>query len=168
MLCFLVTREIPMTERNLHFRLPRRSDSPSEARRRLAEFGRQVDHSTLAKVRLLVTELVANSFKYSRGGDIVCQVVVSGELVRAEVADGGPGFDVPRGPHHLMRTDGWGLVLVRRMADRWGTSNGGTRVWFEIDQPAIGAEDLRRASLRRATSLAERQPIGERRRSPSG
>jgi anti-sigma regulatory factor (Ser/Thr protein kinase) len=156
------------TERTLHFRLPRRPESPTEARRRLAELGRQVEHSTLAKVRLLVTELVANSFKYSRGGDIVCQVVVSGELVRAEVADGGPGFDVPRGPHHLMRTDGWGLVLVRRIADRWGTSNGGTRVWFEIEQPPSGAGDLRRRSSRTVPSLAERQPIGERRRSPSG
>ena len=136
MLYVEVTRRGGSTPREVGFKLPSRADSASEARRRLAELGRDLDHPTLARVRLLVTELVANSFKYARGQEIHCDVVVSDGLVRAEVADGGPGFEVPRGSQQLMRTDGWGLVLVRRIADRWGTSDGGTRVWFEIDQRA--------------------------------
>src|SRR5207245_2733634 len=52
--------------------------------------------------------------------------------VRVEVSDPGPGFQ-PRtaGPE----PGGFGLMLVERLADRWGVDPGGrSRVWFEIDR----------------------------------
>jgi hypothetical protein len=31
------------------------------------------------------------------------------------------------------RDGGWGLPLVEHLADRWGTFQGSTHVWFELD-----------------------------------
>ena len=42
---------------------------------------------------------------------------------------GRPGAPGPR------RHGGRGLFLVDALADRWGSADGGTRVWFEVDRP---------------------------------
>jgi hypothetical protein len=49
------------------------------------------------------------------------------------VKDPGGGFATPERPPHPGQPDGWGLLLVQRMADRWGvTSNATSEVWFEL------------------------------------
>jgi hypothetical protein len=60
---------------------------------------------------------------------------VDGAIVRIEVENPGRGFELrPRSPDQE-RASGWGLVLVGRLADRWGIeSDGSTRVWFELDR----------------------------------
>ena len=63
------------------------------------------------------------------------QALREGQRLRVEVTDWGPGFT--RGARPSRPADavgGWGLVLVERLADRWGVMrNSFTRVWFEID-----------------------------------
>ena len=57
---------------------------------------------------------------------------------RAEVIDSGPGF-VATGRAFASRDGGWGLPLVEHLADRWGTFEGSTHVWFELDLSKKGS-----------------------------
>ena len=63
------------------------------------------------------------------------RVNLSGEAIRVEVADRGPGFETGSPLPSMYQDSGWGLYLVEQIADRWGVSNeAGTCVWFEIDR----------------------------------
>ena len=112
--------------------LPSRPDSPSAARRGLDEIERDLHPETMAKLRLLVTELVANSVRHARGTPIDVTVTISDETVRAEVSDGGEGFEPPQPDPSPLKTTGWGLFLVRRIADAWGVDAATGTVWFEL------------------------------------
>lgn len=91
------------------------------------------------RVRLLTTELVANSVLHAGLGPldaITLEVKVTEALVRVEVRDPGRGMR----PHAAPDGEGQpgrGLLLVGALADRWGFSGRGpTRVWFELALPA--------------------------------
>jgi anti-sigma regulatory factor (Ser/Thr protein kinase) len=105
------------------------------ARRRLVAMERVLAPETMAKLRLLVTELVANSVRHASGSPIEVKVTVDDQLVRTEVSDGGTGFEPPPdddpGP---LRSSGWGLFLVRKMALRWGAEPATGTVWFEVER----------------------------------
>ena len=88
----------------------------------------------MAKLRLLVTELVANSVRHARGTPIDVTVTLDPDTVRAEVSDGGPGFAPPQPDPDPMKTTGWGLFLVRRIATRWGADAATGTVWFEVER----------------------------------
>jgi anti-sigma regulatory factor (Ser/Thr protein kinase) len=90
-------------------------------------------------VLLLVTELVTNAVRHAGvGPDGSLQVELRRwpQRVRVEVVD--PGTDDFTRERPRMTRDypgGWGLVLVDRIAARWGVGRGPafTRVWFEIE-----------------------------------
>ena len=90
-------------------------------------------HETMARLRLLVTELVANSVRHARGTPIEVAVRLDGDIVRADVSDGGPGFDPPDADPNPLKTVGWGLFLVRKIATRWGSDPATGTVWFELE-----------------------------------
>jgi anti-sigma regulatory factor (Ser/Thr protein kinase) len=117
----------------LSLELASKRDSPARARRALTTLERSVDHRVLAKARLLVTELVANSVHHAPGRPILVEVALADGTLRAEVSDGGSGFEPPTPDPRPLKRTGWGLLLVRRMADRWGVGDGD--VWFELDLP---------------------------------
>jgi len=106
-----------------------------QARRALDRLAHELDPSCLENARLLVSELVTNAIRHGPKGPSA-QVGLIARLTRdtlhVEVSDAGPGFRVPdRRPDE--ESGGWGLVLVERVASRWGILDGGpTRVWFEI------------------------------------
>src|SRR4051794_9775817 len=114
--------------------LPSRPDSPMTARHRLGELEPALAPETMAKLRLLVTELVANSVRHARGTPIEVTVTVDDATVRAEVSDGGAGFDAPVPDPSPMKSSGWGLFLVRKMALRWGAEPDTGTVWFEVER----------------------------------
>ena len=122
--------------------LPTQPESPAAARNALEQLEDHLPASVMARTRLLLTELVANSVKYAPGEGVRIRVTLSGHTRRAEVADRGHGFVPPTPREELLRSNGWGLVLVRRMASRWGTEDAGRRVWFELD---AGSRDGRPA-----------------------
>jgi serine/threonine-protein kinase RsbW len=128
-----------MTGGRLTLRLPATMQAPSGARRALAELlGRGVDPDTVRESELLVTELVTNAIRHGRLAPddmVVLEIGVRGSTLRVEVADGGPGFDPATALHRDPEsTGGWGLLLVSRMAKRWGVIRGTPNVaWFEID-----------------------------------
>jgi signal transduction histidine kinase len=88
---------------------------------------------TMAKLRLCVTELVANSVRHARGTPIDMTVRLDGDFVRTDVSDGGPGFDPPEADPNPLKSAGWGLFLVRKIAARWGSEPASGTVWFELE-----------------------------------
>ena len=118
----------------LSVELPRTPLAPSMARRALEDLSGKVDPEVLPDVRLLVSELITNSVKYGGDGPVRLEVQTSGERLRAEIIDQGAGFTpVERDREDLETVGGWGLHLTERLTSRWGTYEGSTHVWFEID-----------------------------------
>jgi signal transduction histidine kinase len=105
------------------------------ARHRLVELDPALAPETMAKLRLLVTELVANSVRHARGTPIDVTVTVIDDVVRTEVSDGGEGFEPPPlDDTSPLKSSGWGLFLVRKMASRWGAVPATGTVWFEVER----------------------------------
>jgi anti-sigma regulatory factor (Ser/Thr protein kinase) len=118
----------------LEFRLTRQRDAASRARAELGRFDFQLAEES-ETVRLLLTELVTNSIRHAT--DTACPIEVHVRAgpggVRVEVDDSGEGFD-PR-PRTPGVGGGFGLLLVDRLADRWGVvEERPCRVWFELDR----------------------------------
>ena len=107
-------------------------------------------------VRLLVTELVANSVRHAgldESDRITLMLELSDTRVRVEVRDPGRGFAFPVRPQKLTAEGGRGLQIVAAIAHRWGVERSEPiAVWFEIDlERASGAPDgarVPRASVR--------------------
>ena len=91
---------------------------------------------TVTDLTLLVSELVTNSYRHAglnEDDTIRLRILLEERTLRIEVADRGtvrsPSMREPAAE------GGWGLHIVERLADRWGTESGpsGTTVWFELD-----------------------------------
>ena len=110
--------------------------SPLVARREIQSFAAGLDERTRSNLALLVSELVTNSLRHATLGPeswVRVDATISPDSVRVEVAD--PGGRFPPTPE-LGGDGGWGLMLVDRMASRWGVGRDTlTRVWFEADLP---------------------------------
>jgi signal transduction histidine kinase len=105
------------------------------ARHRLVDLEPALAPETMAKLRLLVTELVANSVRHARGTPIAVTVTVGDQHVRGEVSDGGEGFEPqPHADSGPLKSKGWGLFLVRKMASSWGAEPSTGTVWFEVER----------------------------------
>ena len=113
--------------------LPRDPSAPGLARKALRDLEGDLDPGRLADVRLLVSELVTNGVKYGGNGPVRLDISTAGNRLRAEIVDQGKGFVPTRRDRRLDDVGGWGLHLVERLTDRWGTRSGSTHVWFEID-----------------------------------
>jgi anti-sigma regulatory factor (Ser/Thr protein kinase) len=117
---------------NLALRLPGGADAPARARRELTRLRTDLDTPVADTLRLLITELVSNAVRHAAAENVSLKVLVARQAVFTEVTDNGPGFD-PSDPD-ASRANHWGLLLVRRLADRWGVVRDGkaTKVWFEL------------------------------------
>jgi anti-sigma regulatory factor (Ser/Thr protein kinase) len=117
----------------LSVELPRTPQAAYLARRALDDLDDRLDPSVLPDVRLLVSELITNSVKYGGEGPVRLEVLTSPDAVRAEIIDQGVGFTPKARDDDLDRVGGWGLHLTEQLTSRWGTYEGSTHVWFEID-----------------------------------
>jgi anti-sigma regulatory factor (Ser/Thr protein kinase) len=117
----------------LSVELPRTPQAPFLARRALDDLRGNLDPKVLPDVRLLVSELITNSVKYGGDGPVRLEVQASPESVRAEIIDQGVGFTPVTRNDDLEKVGGWGLHLTEQLTSRWGTYEGSTHVWFEID-----------------------------------
>lgn len=123
--------------RRIREEIPLGPRAAADARAALNRLQYQVPPAVLADVRLLVSELVTNSYRHAGAGSgatATLAVDVDRGRIHVDVADRGAGFEptLPRnGPPD--RSSGWGLTIVDRVADRWGVSrDDGTHVWFEL------------------------------------
>jgi anti-sigma regulatory factor (Ser/Thr protein kinase) len=121
-------------EQGLNLRLDRGPNAAAKARRCLARLRGDLDAPLMETLRLLVTELVTNSVKYTWADTVQLKVLVGNSVVLTEVTDAGTGFDPAKAGSPSGDHTGWGLFLVERLAERWGVDkNGdGTKVWFEL------------------------------------
>lgn len=120
-----------------NLRLPGGPAAAATARRALGQLRGEFDEPFMETMRLLVTELVANSVRHAQATFVSVKAVVTNSSVWFEVSDEGPGFEpqseMRHGTAHTEET-GWGLFLVERLASRWGVRREGdaTHVWFEL------------------------------------
>jgi len=123
----------------LHLWFAGAPNAAAAARSALGALDEHLDDATGHQLRLVVTELIANSVRHSGvgpAGAVGLDVRVAADRLRAEVSDPGPGFEPevkPATPDDLDRTGGWGFLLVDELTERGGVDrNGLTRVWFEL------------------------------------
>lgn len=112
-------------------------EAPSHARAELQRhLSGQLSGRLLEDAELLLSELVTNSVTHGRvgpGDSLGLRLGASPDRVRVEVLDPGPGFD-PAARRDPQAPGGFGLHLVRELADSWGVSAAETptKVWFEL------------------------------------
>ncbi len=109
----------------------------SDARRAVGAGNGAVPASAREDILLLVSELVANAVRHAGvGPDRFLRVELKrwSRRVRVEVTHPGHEFELDSTPPSLDAGGGWGLILVDRIADRWGivSGAGSTCVWFEL------------------------------------
>ncbi|MDQ2583723.1 ATP-binding protein [Saccharothrix yanglingensis] len=131
--------DLSLSARPAEFAVPRGPGAASGARDfvrgTLLRRGFRGDHEDVV---LLASELVANVLRHTASEPVV-RLVGDARSVRVEVFDASPLLPCTRvsGP-----SGGWGLVVVARLARRWGVDPrpDGKVVWFELDAE-VGAED---------------------------
>ena len=114
--------------------LPPGPDGPATARAALTRwFTGQVPGDVLADVRLLASELVANSGGTEPPddeGSIWFAVQLRDGALRVEVRDPSRAASAARSE----LSSGYGLQVVEALASRWGVDDAdGARLWFEVD-----------------------------------
>jgi two-component sensor histidine kinase len=117
---------------NLIVDIPRDRRAPGQARAVFDDLP-DLDPAIVPDTKLLVSELITNSVKYGGEGPVRLEVQASDASVRAEIIDQGVGFTPKVRDDDLDRVGGWGLHLTEHLTSRWGTYEGSTHVWFEID-----------------------------------
>lgn len=113
-------------------------EAPTRARRWLDDISDlRVLGQVAFDVRLLATELVANSVRHAGLDEfdlITVMLELSDARVRVEVRDPGAGFAFPVRPQKRDSEGGRGLQIVAAIAHRWGVDRSEPiTVWFEID-----------------------------------
>jgi two-component sensor histidine kinase len=113
----------------------------SEARHAFSAAEESLSEDERQPVLLMLTELVTNAVRHGKGAErprgVAVKVVQSEVAVGAAVTNPGTGFEWNgRESDDPLDPGGFGLVLVDRMASRWGIDRapGSTTVWFELDR----------------------------------
>jgi anti-anti-sigma factor len=122
--------------------------APGRARSEIRHATQHAREQDAAVAALLVSELVTNAVVHPRDGQaapIGLRILAADRWLRVEVTDAGTGFDPERPEPRRADSGGRGLLLVDRLASRWGASPvnaDGTAfcVWFELDLELDGAE----------------------------
>jgi anti-sigma regulatory factor (Ser/Thr protein kinase) len=120
---------------SVSFDIPRDPTAPALARRAIERLDGQIASDVIPDVKLLVSELITNSVKYGRDGDVTLKIDAHDpRRLRVEVVDQGIGFEPVARTRPATEVGGWGLHLVQTLSNRWGVYEGSTHVWFEIDR----------------------------------
>jgi hypothetical protein len=108
--------------------LPAHPRSGQIARAAVDDLADTLRPDTMAKLRLLVTEMVVAALTPDQTGPLRLTVRARAGAVRAELAPAAATEELVE----PLRPRRWSLFLVNRIADRWGA---GDSLWFEVDGP---------------------------------
>ena len=136
----------PRTERRVRLRADRHA--PAAVRTMIRQLLDEAQLADMADdVLLLATELTTNAVLHA-GTDLDVTVDVDATRVHVAVADGHRGELPVLDPTSAMRrpllSHGRGLILVDRIATRWGVvhDNFGKSVWFDIRRSDLPSDDV--------------------------
>ena len=124
----------------LELKLPSDARAPATVRRSVQALSEHISEEILDDLLLLADEVVTNGLLHAPEDNrwLLVKVLAFPNPslpIRVEVIDSGPGFEPSLRAPGVDETGGRGLFLVDALADRWGVdSQGGTRVWLELDQ----------------------------------
>jgi anti-sigma regulatory factor (Ser/Thr protein kinase) len=140
----------PRRSATVSLRLAPGAAAPRVARTAVRKFlGRVADPVLLERAMLLTSELVTNAVIHAATPLILDLAVVDGVL-HVQVEDGDsrtPVLLTDSGSH-----GGYGLHIVERLADSWGTAprDNGKAVWFELSlRASVATGGLRNSHLER-------------------
>lgn len=117
--------------------------APRCARRAVREALRgTLPQPKLADIELIVSELATNSVRHAGCGaadELSVEADVRPDRVRVRMIDPGEGFDAHQpSPPASGSAGGYGLILLDRLADRWGVQReNGFAVWFEVQRDRL-------------------------------
>jgi anti-anti-sigma factor len=122
---------------DLDRRFPASTEAVAESRRAFDAAFPELDSDIRDDARIIVSELVTNGIRHGateQDGWVRLVVRRQDNLLRIEVSDSNGSETQPHIPERdPNRTSGWGLMLVERLATRWGVSTTGvTTVWCEV------------------------------------
>jgi anti-sigma regulatory factor (Ser/Thr protein kinase) len=121
---------------SVHVCLPSDYRAARAARQSMRLLESYIPEEMIEDVNLLVSELVSNSVKHASLMDdqeIQVDANPTDNGIRVEVTNPGGAQLANRLPEKAEES-GWGLLLVTKIATRWGiATNGRTLIWFEID-----------------------------------
>jgi anti-sigma regulatory factor (Ser/Thr protein kinase) len=115
----------------IELELPANVDAPARAREALRDIAGSMGADDRWRAELILTELVSNAVVHGGGGPVEVSMACAGSGVRGHVADAGSGI-LPGPSGGDDAEGGRGLFLVEEYSDRWGTTAGSSRVWFEV------------------------------------
>lgn len=122
-----------MSAEELDIELEARPQAAAEARRELERLSATVPRDVLQDLKLMVSELVTNSYRHAGltpGEAIHLRLGIADDTIRVEVEDHGR---FRRAVERRDNGSGMGLKIIERLARRWGMKhNDGTIVWFEM------------------------------------
>jgi anti-sigma regulatory factor (Ser/Thr protein kinase) len=126
---------------NVEYRLSWEAESSRTARQLASDFAEDwLPKMEVEKLALMVSEVVTNAVKHGSpeaDGNIGLRIEGDQDALRVVVTDGGHDFAFDPGSiEDSDRNEHFGLLLVDRLADRWGLSLDGKKaIWLEVDTP---------------------------------
>lgn len=103
--------------------------------------GRSPSPRTGFRFRVALCEAMSNGIRFGAAGDpgrtIRVSLLLSADVIRIEVSDGGRGFDPaavpePTAPEALEQSRGRGLFLIRHLVDRVEFNERGNIIWMTL------------------------------------
>ena len=114
------------TERSVEIELAAVPSSAAEARRAAGALDGAAHPESLARARVLISEIVTALSLAQGAGPI---------RLRLEAADGRLRGEVASSAHSPSRLlSGWARLLVDRLSDEWGESAPDRALWFEVSR----------------------------------
>jgi anti-sigma regulatory factor (Ser/Thr protein kinase) len=130
------TAPLSSGDQRIRFAIAGGPQAPERARAWLEHRVAWLSEDARQQLLLLSSELVNNAVRHGGAGKgelIGVAIWATRDGVGVEVSDAGPGFTPHTRQARIDEPGGWGLVLVERMAARWGVvRDRRTRVWFEL------------------------------------
>lgn len=149
----------------MEFRIPVAIHAPAIARATVAGAAGPLTDEAAYALELVTSELVTNAIEHGHMrpfDDVIVRLHCDDQEIHVEVLSPGPGFDPP--PSRLpqpqrLRENGYGLLVVDRLASSWGVESEGsrTKVWSKIPR-AGGAASISAARARRSGRERRQRP----------